>query len=202
MDQFISIQSMQCTSHFGMDIDCELIATFPLQTKFDPSLPHKISVFLDDPKVRFTLFRRKGKIVILGGKSVSQAIIACQRIVEEVQMWSSVYNHPMEHVQYHPPIVNNIVTSGSLGRGMYLTQFAQDHDDDCIYESEQFPGLRLYHGVISKRNASIRSTLFASGKFLLTGFKQEDEINDAFNVLKKLATPYLIPSLVLSNQPL
>lgn len=189
MEQFISIESMQCTSELGMDIDCKFISDhFPLSTKFDPSLPHKISIFIDDPKIRFTLFRRKGKMVILGGKSISDPVTACKRIVEEIQVWSSILEHQMEKVEYREPVVNNIVTTGYLGSTINLNRMAFDYDDDgAKYETEQFPGLR-YKFV---KGTNISASIFFSGKFILTGCKTQEQIDTSHTKLIEITRKYL-----------
>lgn len=189
---------MQCTSHLGMDIDCKFIADhLPMKVRFDPYLPHKISVFLDEPKTRFTIFRRRGKMVILGGKCVADATIACEKLVADIQFWAGLLSHPLEQVQYHPPTVNNIVTAGYLGSKMNLGRMAFDYDD-AIYELEQFPGLR-YKGLIPG-NSSVTTSIFNSGRLILTGCKNEEQIYTAWEKLKQITTPYLRDQIVNVTQ--
>lgn len=182
---------MQCTSSLGMDIDCQFMAQhFPMNLKFDPKLPHKISVFIDSPKCRFTLFRKKGKMVILGGKTINDASKACEHLVEEIKFWANLLDHQMVNVVFNHPTINNIVTSGFLGSGINLQRMgiAFDNDKNAVYELDQFPAMRYR----LLENTNIKSSIFWSGKFILTGAKKQTDIDKAYEKLKQITRPYLI----------
>lgn len=185
----LTIQSLQATTHLGMHIDCAFIADhLPFETRFDKRTPHKVAILIETPKCRFTLFRRGGKVVVMGCKSVAQVIEAHRQLVNELQMYSALYNHPMANVAHIPLKINNIVTSGYLGKALNVATMSLYHDN-AIYECEQYPGMRYR---LCADKPSVCTTLFNSGKLILTGFKFESEIDDIWKHLQSICKPFLI----------
>jgi len=77
------------------------------------------------------------------------------------------------------PMVQNIVVTANLGRSIDLETLAGKHR--LIYEPEQFPGAILK--ITEPYKASI--LLFASGKAVITGLKNSDEIPQVLNMVSK-----------------
>lgn len=123
---------------------------------------------------------------MLGGKSPTDVNTAVQSII------THLHSIGIDRVQYNEPIINNICSSGYVGFKIHLTVFANhpQHRDNCIYEQEQYPGLR-YRG-LSNDNTSITATIFASGKCIVTGAKQQQEIIYAFNKLLDICLEFKI----------
>lgn len=172
-----------------MSVDCQFIADhIPIKNKFNPKLPHKIWLFIEEPRIRFCLFRTGGKLVIFGGRSLADPEAACERLIGELQMWASVLNHPLQNVKLNAVIINNIVTSCNLGSAVHLQRMADTHDN-ANYETDVFPGL-IYKHVVT--NSEIGSTIYASGKCILYGCKTQKHIDDGWAAVKLLTQPYLL----------
>lgn len=187
MSRFINIQSLHSTSTLGTNINPEFLSiNLPSNTSYEPKLPHRIYYFLDKPKIRFTIFRSGGTLVMFGGKSSEDAIAAVQSIVSQLQAIG------MDRVQYHPPTINNICASGYMGFKVHLPHFSNDinHIDNADYETDQFPGLRYRR--LLPTNPSITAIVFHSGKCVVTGAKHQDEIIDAFDKLLDICTLFKI----------
>lgn len=172
-----------------MSVDCQFIADhIPIRSKFNPKLPHKIWLFIDEPRIRFCLFRTGGKLVIFGGRSIADPQQACEQLIGEIKMWAEMLDHPLQRIQLNPVIVNNIVTSGNLGSAVQLQRLADTHED-ANYETDVFPGLIYKHLVT---NTEIGATVYASGKFILYGCKLQQQIDGAYDALQKITQPYLL----------
>jgi transcription initiation factor TFIID TATA-box-binding protein len=82
----------------------------------------------------------------------------------------------VKEVKLHPT-VHNVVVTANFGRSIDLEEFVEKTKG--IYEPEQFPG------VILKMNEPCKASIlmFASGKAVIAGLKNSDQIN---SVMKKL----------------
>lgn len=76
--------------------------------------------------------------------------------------------------------IQNIVASASLG-GMIDLEKAAYTLEKTMYEPEQFPGL-IYRMAVPK----VVILLFASGKLVCTGAKQEQDVYDSVEKLHTL----------------
>jgi TATA-box binding protein (TBP) (component of TFIID and TFIIIB) len=187
---YIRCVSMQSTSQLGVDIDCKFISeNFPTRSIYNPNRPHKIALFLQDSKTRFILFSKLGKMVMFGGNSIEANAMECSAMVEELRNWGSLYQS-METIHYLIPKITYLVASGFLGKKINLFKFSvSEYEDDITLETDIFPGLRIRH--IHKSNAAITSTIYASGKLIITGSKTEQEIDESFIHLKKITEKFL-----------
>jgi transcription initiation factor TFIID TATA-box-binding protein len=127
---------------------------------------------LKKPKTA-TLIFSSGKMVCTGAKSEKQAIKAVHRVVEELKSKGiNIVNKPEITIQ-------NIVSSGSLPGKIDLEKCAFVLER-TMYEPEQFPGLIYRMG-----SPKVVLLLFASGKFVCTGARKEEQVHEAVDNLHK-----------------
>lgn len=180
MAKFLRVQNIQSTSNLGTSITPEYLSLHlpPTTTLYNPSLPHKLYYFATEPKTRFTIFRKGGTLVVLGGKSVADASIAVQQLV------TRLHSIGMDRVRYTEPQINNISASFYLGFKVHLPNFANDprYEEVSAYECETYPGLR-FKGLATEANNSITATIFHSGKGILIGAKHEEEVIEGYDKL-------------------
>jgi transcription initiation factor TFIID TATA-box-binding protein len=121
-----------------------------------------------------TLIFNSGKMVCTGAKSEKEARRAVMKVVKELKKGGIIIiSKPELKIQ-------NIVASASLG-GMVDLEKAAYTLDRTMYEPEQFPGL-IYRMDVPK----VVILLFASGKLVCTGAKQEQDVYDAVQKLHGL----------------
>lgn len=189
MAKFVRVQNIQSTSNLGTSITPEYICTHlpPTTTLYNPSLPHKCYYFSTHPKTRFTIFRKGGTLVVLGGKCVADASIAVQQLV------TRLHGIGMNRVRYLEPQINNISASFYLGFKVHLPNFANDprYEEVSAYECETYPGLR-FKGLATEANSSITATIFHSGKGILIGAKHEEEVIQAYDRLLNITQIFKI----------
>ena len=123
---------------------------------------------LRNPKTATLLFG-SGKMVCTGSKSEEMAVKAVNTVVQKLRKGKiKIKNDPIVTVQ-------NIVSSINLGGKVSLEQAARTLPRS-MYEPEQFPG--LIHRMLDPKTVIL---IFASGKLVCVGARQEDEIHRSVN---------------------
>ena len=123
---------------------------------------------LKNPKTATLLFG-SGKMVCTGAKSEEMAVKAVNTVVQKLRKGKiKIKNDAVVTVQ-------NIVSSINLGGTVSLEQAARTLPRS-MYEPEQFPG--LIHRMLDPKTVIL---IFASGKLVCVGAKQEDAIHGSVN---------------------
>ena len=128
---------------------------------------------LNNPKTATLLFS-SGKMVCTGGKSEEMAINAVNTVVQKLRKGKIKIKNEASVV------VQNIVSSINLGGKVYLEQAARTLPRS-MYEPEQFPG--MIHRMLDPKTVLL---IFASGKLVCVGARQEDEIHRSVNQIHSL----------------
>lgn len=187
----IQIQTVQSTTTLGIDtIDVKFISeNFP-NTKYDERVPHKVTIFLEHPKTRIDIFSKKSKLLVLGGKTTEDASDAVNALVNMLFFYGHEHGiFELMSVEYYPPIVHNISSSGDLHSRVDLPAFHNKHHTQCQFDTCQFPGLR-YKPLLEDTNIS--ATVFHSGKYIVGGCKSDAQVQAAYQKLLYLASPFMI----------
>jgi len=125
---------------------------------------------LYNPKTATLLFS-SGKMVCTGAKSEELAVKAVNTVVQKLRKGKiKIKNNPIVTVQ-------NIVSSINLGGTVSLEQAARTLPRS-MYEPEQFPG--LIHRMLDPKTVIL---IFASGKLVCVGARQEHEIHRSVNLI-------------------
>lgn len=120
-----------------------------------------------------TLIFSSGKMVCTGARSARQARRAVATILNELKRNRIV-------IVGKPDIqVQNIVASGGLGGSIDLDKTIYSLKK-TMYEPEQFPGL-----IYRMDEPKVVMLLFASGNFVCTGAKNEEEVHRAVTKLQE-----------------
>ena len=121
-----------------------------------------------------TLIFSSGKMVCTGAKSEKEARRATMNVIKDLKKSGII-------IIGKPDIkVQNIVASGVLG-GMADLEKAAYTLKHAMYEPEQFPGL-----IYRMEDPKVVILLFASGKLVCTGAKNEEDVHVAVGKLHAL----------------
>ena len=149
-----------------LDLD-DITEKFP-DVEYNPEQFPGAVFRLQKPKTATLLFG-SGKMVCTGSKSAEMAVKAVNTVVQKLRKGKiKIKNEPIVTVQ-------NIVSSISLGGTVSLEQAARTLPRS-MYEPEQFPG--LIHRMLDPKTVIL---IFASGKLVCVGARQEDEIHRSVN---------------------
>ena len=159
----VSIENVVASATVDQKMDLiEITKKFP-ETEYHPDQFPGLVFRIASPKTA-TLIFTSGKMVCTGSKSADLAVIAVNKVVNQLRKAKiKVKKDAVVTIQ-------NMVASGSLGGKIHLEQAARTLPRS-MYEPEQFPG--LIHRMLDPKTVLL---LFASGKFVCTGGKKEEDV--------------------------
>jgi len=164
------IENIVATVILDQEIDIDLLELELPNHVYKPEQFPGVIFKIDRPRATALIFR-SGKMVVTGTKSISQLIEAVKKIIRAVDRILAKYG---PGIRGKPRVqVQNIVAGGDLHAYVNLEKAAY-YLEDCMYEPEQFPGL-----IYRMRNPRVVLLIFSSGKMVITGAKEESEVEQA-----------------------
>jgi transcription initiation factor TFIID TATA-box-binding protein len=176
----INIENVVASATLNQRVDLNAVVKGYPGVEYRPEQFPGLVFRLKRPKTA-TLIFNSGKMVCTGAKSEKEARRAVMKVIRELKKGGIIIiGKPELKIQ-------NIVASAALGGLIDLEKSAYDLGR-TMYEPEQFPGLIYRMGV-----PKVVILLFASGKLVCTGAKQEEDVYEAVSKLhKKLEDEELI----------
>ena len=168
----INVENVVASATLDQKIDLQtILKVFPdaYRPERFPGLVFK----LKRPKTA-TLIFRTGKMICTGAKSEQQARAAVRKVVRELQ------NNGIIILSKPKIVIQNIVASANLNGYIDLEMVIRTMDN-VMYEPEQFPGLILRMG-----DPKVVMLLFASGKIVCTGAKNEQMVQESVKKIHKI----------------
>jgi transcription initiation factor TFIID TATA-box-binding protein len=171
----LKIQNITATADLGQTIDIQRFNEFSWG-KYSLTLYSGKCGYIKDESIvgRVTVFRT-GKMISIGAKSFSGALFQLKHGSD--LLFENGFAKPVEIIQK----IRNIVATEDLKRGIKLDNLSQ-FLSHSMYEPEIFAGL------IYKSPHSTTCLIFASGKMVITGAKNEKDIAITIRELKKKLT--------------
>jgi len=173
----IVIQNVVATASMGTNINLIDIMKNFSNVEYRPKKFPGLCFRLNKPKTA-TLIFRTGNMVCTGAKSEKLARRAVRRVVKLLKEEGFI-------IQKTPDIiVQNMVASAYIG-GKIDLEAGSDVLDNLMYEPDQFPGV-IY------RMAEPKTVLllFSSGKIVITGAKNEDQVHVAVKNIHEVLLEY------------
>jgi transcription initiation factor TFIID TATA-box-binding protein len=160
------IENIVATVILEHELDVDHIETTLPEFVYKPEQFPGIVFHIDKPRATALIFK-SGKMVVTGTKSVAQLVEAVKKILKILS------RHGIE-IRGRPRVqVQNIVAGGDLHAYVNLEKAAY-YLEDSMYEPEQFPGL-----IFRMRDPRVVLLVFSSGKMVITGAKEEREVERA-----------------------
>ena len=182
------LQNIVSTANLGCPLKLRQIALQAKNAEYNPKRFAAVIMRIKEPKTTALIFS-SGKMVCTGAKSEEDSKKASRKYAKIIRS----LGFPVEFKDFK---VQNIVGSCdvkfqiSLSKlnmklGRYPSSFHSGNNKTkkyiCHYEPEIFPGL-IYHMLVPE----IVLLIFVSGKIVLTGAKQREQIYDAFRKIYPL----------------
>jgi transcription initiation factor TFIID TATA-box-binding protein len=169
-EAIIKIENVVASATLNQKVDLNAVVRNYPGVEYRPEQFPGLVFRLKKPKTA-TLIFNSGKMVCTGAKSEKESRRAVMKVVKELKNGGIiVISKPELKIQ-------NIVASASLG-GMIDLEKAAYTLGKTMYEPEQFPGL-----IYRMDEPKVVILLFASGKLVCTGAKQEQDVFDAVHKL-------------------
>ncbi len=162
------VQNIVASTRLADSLDLIATAEILEGSEYDPERFPGLIYRIKEPKTALLLFG-SGKAICTGGKRLND-------VRESVDIVAGKLLEAGIPVERHPEItVRNIVATSDLGAGIDLVDIAISLGVEHIeYEPEQFPGL-----VYRLEDPKTVCLLFSTGKMVLTGAKNVEEIDRA-----------------------
>ncbi len=163
--EYLKIENIVASGAIADSIDLEVISTTiencELNKKRFPGAVYRIQ----DPKIAMLIFS-SGKVVLTGVKSNDALKIGLDHLVTKLkEAGIACYEEPRV-------AITNMVCSYDMGNKINLNKVVMTLSLENIeYEPEQFPGL-----VYRIPEPKIVALLFSSGKIILTGGKNMEDV--------------------------
>lgn len=162
-----TIQNIVATVNLACRLDLKTIALHARNAEYNPKRFAAVIMRIREPKTTALIFA-SGKMVVTGAKSEDDSKLASRKYARIIQKLG--FNAKFTDFK-----IQNIVSSCDVKFPIRLEGLAFSHGVFSSYEPELFPGL-IYRMVKPK----IVLLIFVSGKIVLTGAKQREEIYQAF----------------------
>jgi len=169
----INIENVVASATLDQRIDLQAIMKVFRNVEYRPKQFPGLVFRLKRPKTA-TLIFASGKMVCTGSKSEQQARAAVRKVVRELQ------NNGVIILSKPKIVIQNIVASANLNGSIDLEK-AVSTMENVMYEPEQFPGL-----ILRMSAPKVVMLLFASGKLVCTGAKNEEMVREAVEALSKI----------------
>ncbi|MDH5770306.1 MAG: TATA-box-binding protein [Candidatus Bathyarchaeota archaeon] len=176
----VSVENVVASATLPQTIDLLAVAKAYPDIEYRPKQFPGLVFRLKKPKTA-TLIFHSGKMVCTGAKSEKEAKKAIDRVIKDLkEKGILIISKPTIKIQ-------NIVASASL-EGRIDLERATYSLGRTMYEPEQFPGL-----IYRMDKPKVVILIFASGKLVCTGAKEEQEVYDAvYQLQEKLDKEELI----------
>jgi transcription initiation factor TFIID TATA-box-binding protein len=165
-----TVQNIVATVNLDCRLDLKTIALHARNAEYNPKRFAAVIMRIREPKTTALIFA-SGKMVVTGAKSEDASKLASRKYARIIQKLG--FNAKFTEFK-----IQNIVSSCDVKFPIRLEGLAFSHGTFSSYEPELFPGL-IYRMVKPK----IVLLIFVSGKIVLTGAKQREEIYAAFEAI-------------------
>eukprot|EP01126_Amoeba_proteus_P044245 TRINITY_DN4908_c0_g1_i4.p1 TRINITY_DN4908_c0_g1~~TRINITY_DN4908_c0_g1_i4.p1 ORF type:complete len:184 (+),score=35.00 TRINITY_DN4908_c0_g1_i4:47-598(+) len=173
MDEAITpvLQNIVATVSMETELDLKEIALKARNAEYNPRRFAAVIMRIREPKTTALIFS-SGKMVITGAKSEELARNAGRRYAKIILKLG------FEQVKFKEFKVQNIVASADVRFPVRLEALSMEHRHFSTYEAELFPGL-----IYRMMDPKVVLLIFVSGKIVITGAKNRQEITTAFNYI-------------------
>jgi len=168
----VNIENVVASANLKQNLDLDTIVRTIPGVEYRPEQFPGLVCKLKKPKAVALLFS-SGKMVCTGAKSERQSKKAVMKVVDDLRTNGIVITGTPE-IQ-----IENIVATAGLGGTIDLERTAYSLGM-TVYEPEQFPGL-----IYRMNEPKVVILLFATGKLVCAGAKNEGEVHRAVASLQK-----------------
>lgn len=173
-----TIQNIVATVNLGCALELRQIATHARNAEFKPTRFSAVIMRIREPRTTALIFRT-GKMVVTGAKSKRDSYYASRKYARIIQKLGFAGVKPNEFK------VQNMVGSCDVKFPIRLEGLHYNQQPFSQYEPEMFPGL-IYKMVQPK----VVLLIFVSGKVVITGAKEQDQIYEAFEAIYPVLREY------------
>ncbi|KAL2259760.1 hypothetical protein VTK26DRAFT_6448 [Humicola hyalothermophila] len=177
------IQNVVATCNLDCRLDLKLLAQQARNVEYNRTRFHALVMRIREPRTT-TLVFASGKLVVTGARSTALARLAARKHARAIQKCGF-------QTRFRDFKVQNFVGSLSCGFHVRLEGVSHQYWQHATYEPEIFPGL-----VMRNLQLGVVCLVFATGKVVFTGAKEENLIYEAWLQLFPILLDYKFDSVV------
>ena len=182
------LQNIVSTANLKCLLDLREIALKAKNAEYNPKKFAAVIMRIKEPKTTALIFS-SGKMVCTGARTEEESRQASRTYAKIILK----IGFPAKFSEFK---VQNIVASCDVKFPIRLEGLANEHLKFCSYEPEMFPGL-IFHMLDPK----IVLLIFVSGKIVLTGAKNREDIYKAYNNILPILMQFKKSEFKLGDQP-
>jgi len=171
------LQNIVSTLNLKCELDLREIALRARNAEYNPKRFAAVIMRIREPKTTALIFA-SGKMVCTGARNEDDSRKASRQYAKIIRKLGF-------NVKFSEFKIQNIVGSCDVKFPIRLEGLASEHSPFCNYEPEMFPGL-IYRMIKPK----IVLLIFVSGKIVLTGAKEREDIFKAFETIYTVLLQY------------
>ena len=169
----VNVQNTVISANLDLKLDLDMLANKLKGAEYEPEQFPGLVYRLTEPKVAMLIFST-GKVNCTGAKSVEDAKLAIQILIQDLQeLGVRLSKEPVIKVQ-------NLVSTANIGKKLDLNEIATGWPEETEYEPEQFPGL-----VYRMKDPKVVLLLFHSGNIVCTGAKVTEDAERALDKITR-----------------
>ncbi|GMH36985.1 hypothetical protein BSKO_04858 [Bryopsis sp. KO-2023] len=172
------LQNVVSTCYLGRKLDLKFIAMHARNAEYNPKRFAAVIMRIREPKTTALIFS-SGKMVCTGAKSESCSRLAARKFARTLQKLG------FKDTKFQDFKVQNIVGSCDVKFPIRLEGLHYKHGLFSSYEPELFPGL-----IYRMKKPKVVLLIFVSGKVVLTGAKNRNQIYQAFESIYPALTEF------------
>jgi transcription initiation factor TFIID TATA-box-binding protein len=164
------LANIVATVDLSTRLDLRVISLQARNAEYNPKRFAAVIMRIREPKTTALIFA-SGKMVITGAKSEDDSRLAARKFARVVQKLGF-------NAQFKDFKIQNVVATCDTKFRIRLEALQGRHGKFSTYEPELFPGL-IYRMMKPK----VVMLIFVSGKIVITGAKQREDIHEAFELM-------------------
>jgi len=180
------LENIVSTVNLACELDLRRITLQAKNAEYNPKRFAAVIMRIRNPKTTALIFS-SGKIVCTGAKSEIDSRTAAMKYAKTIKKLGF-------DVKFREFMIQNMVASCGVEFGIKLDELLLTYNKFCTYDPEIFPGL-----IFRMEEPRIVFLIFSSGKIILTGAKQRDQIFTAFRRIYPLLDYFKAASKPINN---
>ncbi|MBP7068905.1 MAG: hypothetical protein KBB04_11605 [Methanothrix sp.] len=168
------IVNIIASTDVGDELNLDTIKMLLDNCEYEPEIYYLLVYRLLKPKLSI-LVNKSGKILFTGATSLEDIIAARDLFFYELGLLG--YNPIKNDI-----LIHNIVFCAEIGRMIDIDTLSKSKsENDIKYNPKTFPGL-----ILKNKNPKFTATIFKSGKIIIVGLKNFDEIFQTLKLLNRI----------------
>ena len=166
-----------CFARLPCSIDLKTLCCRCRNVDYNPTVSSTAEMTLSEPRAS-VFCHANGTLRVMGCRTSVAARLAAKRAAKIIR---EVFQIEFHEFSFSP---SNLMAQADIGVPIRLAELAEAHPTACMYEP------LIYSGCVMKFENGVRILLYVTGKMVLTGARDMEELRRAFRAFVTYVAPY------------